>query len=84
MRRNRRLTALESKRIRSQTRLALTLKDGAPWPVSRIWVAREMGWPLSYVEYLRHNKPSEIERVAVVLAAENEWKNEQYKKASHR
>jgi hypothetical protein len=32
-----------------------------------------MGWSLSYVDYLRHNKMDELERVAIVLNAEEGW-----------
>ena len=81
-RRNRRLTEAARDNLQRQTLHTLITKDSPPWSVQRICLAREMGWSLSYVDRLRHNRPDEIERVAVVLNTQERWAERQAKRRS--
>ena len=83
-RRNRRLTQAAQKDLEHQTLDALRGTGGTSWAVQRIWLAYEMGWPLSYVDRLRHNRPDEIERVAVVLNTGKRWQERQARRRSER
>ena len=83
-RRNRRLTEAARDNLQRQTLHTLITKDSPPWSVQRICLAREMGWSLSYVDRLRHNRPDEIERVAVVLNTQERWAEREQERQARR